>query len=464
MTIQFCGAAQTVTGSKHLITAKDGFQVLLDCGLFQGIDTTDLNLNFPFDAAALDCLVLSHAHIDHTGLVPRLIKLGFTGTIYSTPATKDLCEVMLLDSAYIQQKDLERINKKKKKQGQTLIEELYDAEDVAQAMSLFKTFDYKTPFQINENISVCYYDTAHILGSAAVLLEIKEDQETKKLFFSGDIGRPNDRILRMPDVFPQVDYIISESTYGNRLHEVEPDMRGHLQRVIYETCVEKQGKVFIPAFSVDRTQELVFALDQLYSEGKLPPIKIYVDSKLSVKATQIMAKHEECFNPEILQYIKRDGNAFSFENLVYITEIEDSKKLNDSTEPCVIISSSGMAEAGRIKHHIKNGIGDERNTVLIVGYCSANSLGGALKRGDKEVRIFNETFAVKLQVEVMDSFSAHADYNEMIQYFSCQDASKIKGMYLVHGELEVQVAFREKLVAAGFKNVFIPAMEGIVEV
>ena len=464
MKIKFCGAAQTVTGSKHLVTTNDGYQILMDCGLFQGIETTDLNLHFPFDAASLDCLILSHAHIDHTGLVPRLIKKGFKGTIYSTPATKDLCEVMLLDSAYIQQKDLERVNKRRKNQGQEPIEELYDQEDVAAALALFKTVDYKTPFRINENVVAEYFDTAHILGSAAIFLTIQEDGETKRLFFSGDIGRPNDRILRMPDVFPQADYIISESTYGNRLHEQEPDMKGHLLRVIKETCVNKGGKVFIPAFSVDRTQEVVFALDQLAFEGKLPEIPVYVDSKLSVRATEIMAKHEECFNPEILAYIKKDGDAFGFKNLHYITELSDSKRLNTLQEACVIISSSGMAEAGRIKHHIKNGIGDARNTVMIVGYCSQNSLGGALKRGDKTVNIFGESFEVKLVVEVMDSFSAHADYSEMIQYFACQDAAQIKGMYLVHGEMDVQTEFREKLMEAGFKNVEIPEMEAEVEV
>jgi metallo-beta-lactamase family protein len=458
MKIKFCGAAQTVTGSKHLLKLDSGQQILLDCGLFQGIDTSELNLNFMFEVQNLAALVVSHAHIDHTGLIPRLYKLGFRGPIYATPATMDLCQVMLMDSAHIQEKDLERINKRRVKRGEQPIEQLYDEKDVEGCMGLFEAYGYHKTFDVIPGVKACFYDAAHILGSAGVYLEIEEAAKTKKIFFTGDIGRPNDRILRMPDAFPEVDHIICESTYGNKLHEAEPDLKGHLLRVIKQTCVENQGKVLIPAFSVDRTQELIYALDELSSAGLLPNIPVFVDSKLSVAATQIMAKHEECFNPNILQYIKRDGNAFGFKNLHYITEVEDSKKLNDRPGACVIISSSGMAEAGRIKHHIKNGIENPCNTVLIVGYCTPNSLGGALKRGDKKVRIFGEEFNVQANIEVMDSFSAHGDYTEMIAHLSCQNQKATKNIYLVHGEIDTQRAFKARLETAGFGKVHIPEL------
>lgn len=456
MKIQFYGAAQRVTGSKHLVTTNKGTKILLDCGLFQGIGTTELNLQFGFDPKEVDFLILSHAHIDHTGLVPRLVRKGFTGTIYATHATKDLCEIMLLDSAYIQEKDLERVNKRRIGRNQEPYELLYGPEDVEAALKLFKTVDYETPFLIEEGVTAKYYDAGHLLGSAGIYLTFEEENDTKTLFFTGDIGRPDDKILRSPAPFPQADYIICESTYGNKLHEPEVDMKKHLLRIVYQTCIEKKGKLLIPAFSVDRTQELIYALDQLSHEGLLPKIPVYVDSPLSVKATMVMKNNEECFNPEILAYIKHDGDAFAFENLHYISDVNDSKALNDSKQACIIISSSGMAEAGRIKHHIKNNIEKPSTTILLVGYCSPESLGAILKTKPKEVRIFGETFTVRADIEVMDSFSAHADYKEMIQHLSCQDASKVKKLFLVHGEIDSQLVFKNRLAKVGFKEIFIP--------
>ena len=457
MKIQFFGAARTVTGSKHLITTNKGTKILLDCGLFQGIHTDDINQNFGFDPCQIDYVLLSHAHIDHTGLLPRLVRQGFSGPIYATPATRDLCEIMLSDSAFIQQKDLERVNKRRKDKNQTELELLYDAADVAATLELFRTADYQKTFYLNQNeVAVTFTDTAHLLGSAAINLEINEGDTTKKLTFTGDIGRPNDKILRMFDVFPQANFIICESTYGNRLHEPEADMKAHLLRIVRETCVEQRGKVLIPAFAVDRTQELIYALDQLSSEGLLPVIKVFIDSPLSVKATQIMKKHEECFNPDILDYIERDGDAFAFPNLQYVSSVDDSKKINASNEPCIVISSSGMAEAGRIKHHIFNNIEKENTTILLVGYCSPSSLGGALKRGDKEVFIFGQKRVVKARVEVMDSFSAHGDYQEMIQFLGCQNPALVQKLFLVHGEYENQLAFKTRLEEVGFGHVEIP--------
>ena len=459
MTIQFFGAARTVTGSKHLLTLADGTQILLDCGLFQGINTDELNQQFGFDPAAVDYMVLSHAHIDHTGLIPRLVAQGFRGPIYTTSATVDLCEVMLMDSARIQERDLERVNSRRSRRGEPELGALYNEDDVRQALGQMVAVEYSKPFNVGASVTGLLTDAAHLLGSAAISLTIRENGKTTQLAFSGDIGRPDDKILRKPDTFPQADYIICESTYGDRLHEPEPDMKAHLLRIVQETCVEKKGKLLIPAFAVDRTQELIYALDQLETEGKLPRLQVYIDSPMSVKATQVMRDHEEDFNPEILAYIKKDGDAFDFPNLHYVADVEQSKAINGSEEPCIIIAPSGMAEAGRIKHHIKNNIEDPTTTILMVGYASPNSLGGALKRGDKEVTIFGERYAVNARVEIMDSFSAHGDYREMLQFLSCQNPAQVKTMYLVHGEYEKQLIWKEKLQAAGFNHIEIPDMQ-----
>lgn len=456
MKVQFYGAAQRVTGSKHLIETENGTKILLDCGLFQGINTTELNQQFGFDPKQVDYVILSHAHIDHTGLLPRLVRKGFQGKIYCTHATKSLCEVMLADSAGIQERDLERINKRRINHGEQPIEVLYTQADVDKTLSFFETFDYHKDYTVGTDATFKFFDTGHILGSAGIYLTLNAGAGTTTLFFTGDIGRPHDKILRNPEPFPQADYIIAESTYGNRLHAPEPDVKARLLAVVKKTCVDNKGKVIIPAFSVDRTQELVYALDQLESEGKLPPIPVYVDSPLSVKATMVMKNHEEEFNQDILAYIKRDGDAFGFSNLHYITDVQDSKALNVPNKPCIIISSSGMAEAGRIKHHLKNNIEDARNTVLIVGYCSPNSLGFAIKSGKGEVRIFGDSYQVNASVEVMDSFSAHADYAEMIDYLKCQNVGKVKQLFLVHGEIETQTAFAERLKEVGFQRIIIP--------
>jgi metallo-beta-lactamase family protein len=458
MTIQFWGAARTVTGSKHLLTTAFGKRILLDCGLFQGINTDELNQQFGFDPADIDYMILSHAHIDHTGLIPRLVRKGFAGPIYTTSATIDLCEIMLMDSARIQVRDLERVNARRTKRGDAELGALYDEDDVKQALSQMTPVAYNQSFVICDEVSGLLTDAAHLLGSAAVNLTIRENDKTINLTFSGDIGRPNDKILQMFDRFPQANYIICESTYGDRLHEAEPDMKAHLLRIVQQTCVEQRGKLIIPAFAVDRTQELIYALDQLASEGSLPRLPVYIDSPMSVLATRVMRRHEEDFNPAILAYIKKDGDAFDFPNLYYVSDVEESKSINESTEPCIIISPSGMAEAGRVKHHIRNNIEKSSTTILMVGYASPNSLGGALKRGDKEVTIFGERYGVRARVEVMDSFSAHGDYQEMLEFLSCQDPARVKSVFLVHGEYDKQLVWREKLLAAGFSDVQIPAM------
>ena len=461
MKLTIWGAARTVTGSKHLITTDSGKQILLDCGLFQGMgqDGNILNRHWGFDPTTIDYIILSHAHIDHTGLLPKLVKDGFDGKIYATSGTIDLCEIMLLDSAHIQESDLKYINKRKIEKHQPILEPLYLAEDAINAINKLVEIPLNSKFIIDDEVSVTTAESGHIIGSVSLSLEIKKaNGEIVNLAFTGDIGRKNDAILNGPLPFPQADYIICESTYGDRLHAKQEDVEAHLLSIIQKTCVENSGKVIIPAFSIDRTQEIIYSLDQLSHAGKLPVIDVYIDSPLSTKATAVMAAHQEYFNHSILKYISKDGNPFDFPNLHYVKSAEDSKKINDSKKPCIIISASGMAEAGRIKHHIKNNVENARNTILLVGYASPDSLAGRLKAGEPEVRIFGDVFKVNAMIESMENYSAHGDYNEMLEYLSCQNAANVKQMILVHGDYETQLSWAEKLEGAGFKSIVIPEM------
>lgn len=464
--IQFYGAAQTVTGSKHLITTTHGKQILLDCGLFQGrIDNKEaLNRDFGFAPHDVDYVILSHAHIDHTGLLPRLVKKGFRGIIFATPATISLCELMLMDSAYIQKEDLRFINKKRLKKGEQPIEALYDVEDVEQALDLMVPVEYEESLKIDNHITLTFTDAGHLLGSAAVHLDLSNGKGKKtKLTFTGDIGRFNDQILRPPQPFRQCDVLICESTYGNRKHPIAPDIEKELLEVITTTCVHQKGKLIIPAFSVDRTQDLIFMLDKFANKGLLPPVKVFVDSPLSVKATAVIRKHEECYNDDFLTYLHKDPDPFGFNDLTYVSDVNQSKAINDIKEPCIIISASGMAEAGRIKHHIANNIGNPQNTILMVGYCTPESLGGKLKAGEKQVRIFGEPYDVKARVVNMDYFSAHADYTEILQYLKHQKAAKVSHLFLVHGETTAQQALQATLAKVGFSHIHIPKQGELIE-
>lgn len=408
MKIAFHGAAQTVTGSKHLLTLNNGTAVLLDCGLFQGLgkETATLNSEFGFDAAGIKYLLLSHAHIDHCGLIPRLVKLGFTGKIFCTPGTKDLAEVLLLDSAEIQRDDIRFVNKKRAKQGLPLLEPLYTVEDAQAAFELLTIVNYDEWFTIEEGLQVLYKDAGHIIGSASVHVRVTEHGKTTQVSFSGDVGRYNDVILRSPDVFPQADYILIESTYGSSLHEDVLNTPENLLEWVIKTCVQKKGKLIIPAFSVGRTQELLYFLNGLDLQKKMPRVPVYVDSPLSREATDVVKHHTENFNRGIKNLMKTDSDPFEFDGLQFIKTVEESKSLNERHEPCIIISASGMADAGRVKHHILNNIGDSKNTILIVGYCEPHSLGGRLMHGAKEVRIFGDYYKVKAEVGVMRSMSA----------------------------------------------------------
>ena len=458
MQIQFLGAARTVTGSKHLITTDQNKRILLDCGLFQdrGADNNTLNRNFDFDPSEIDFLILSHAHIDHSGNIPFLVKAGFKGTIYATAATYDLCEIMLADSARIQEQDVYYINKRRKRDGKKLYEPLYTEEDVTKALKLFKTVPYLKWKSLDENIKFQFTDAGHIIGSASVHLEIKEAQATKKVTFTGDIGRSNDKLLAAPGFFPQADFIICESTYGDRLHTNTEHATQLLLDAVLNTCVHKKGKLIIPAFSLGRTQEIVYTLDRLVNTGLMPKVPVYVDSPLSVNATDIMRKHKYLFNEKLQDYMDHDPDPFGFSQLHYIREVQESKRLNFKDEPCIIISSSGMMEAGRIKHHLKNNISSPANTILIVGYCTPKSLGGRLIAGDDVVKIFGEEYQVKADIRVIDSYSAHADYKEILNYLACQDKEKIKNIFLVHGDPGAQQAFKQRLKEAGYQNVRNP--------
>ncbi|MCC6186286.1 MAG: MBL fold metallo-hydrolase [Chitinophagaceae bacterium] len=459
MKISFHGAARTVTGSKHLIHLNNGKKILLDCGMFQGLgkDTIPLNKHFGFEPSELSYVIISHAHIDHIGLLPRLVAEGFKGDIYCTDATEDLAKIMLADSAKIQESDVTHINKQRRRDGRELIEPLYTLEDAYNVFPQIKVVAYNQPIQIDPDVELLYTDSGHILGSAAINLKITEDGSTKRITFSGDLGRYRDVILRSPQPFPQADVIIMESTYGDKLHEHVKPMIDELLGYIQETCIQQKGKLIIPAFSVGRTQELLYALNRLELENRLPALKYYVDSPLSIKATRIITAHPECFNAHVQKLLRQDENVFDFKGLEFTETAQESMALNDSSEPCVIISASGMAEAGRVKHHILHNIENARNTILIVGYCEPQSLGARLASGSPEVSIFGKKFTVKAGVGKINSMSAHGDYEDMSQWLACQDPKEVAQVFLVHGEYDVQQHFQARLIKKGFRDVIIPA-------
>jgi metallo-beta-lactamase family protein len=457
MKIAFHGAARAVTGSKHIITLTNGTKILLDCGLFQGMgEVTDkLNGYFGFDPKTITYMVLSHAHIDHVGLLPRLVKEGFTGNIFATPPTMDLARILLMDSAKIQAQDAE-YSKDTNSDDPENEEALYDEDDVIKALSQFRIVEYNEDFQIDPRITLRLTDAGHILGSSAVHLTIIDGGKDYKITFSGDVGRYGDLLLKNPQTFPQADYILLESTYGNSLHKDMEPVEGRLLEIINNTCLLKGGKVVIPAFSVGRTQELLYALNSLELKNKLPDVSYYVDSPLSLQATQVLKNHPEVYNNGVKEVMKVDDDPFSFKGLKFVTSVEESRALNQDPRPCVIISASGMADSGRVKHHIRNIITNQKNTILMVGYCEPRSLGGKLIAGEKLVRLFNQEFTVNAEVLAMKSMSAHGDYEDLLHFLSCQDPAEVRKIFLVHGEYEVQQQFAERILAKGFKQVLIP--------
>ena len=464
MKIAFHGAARTVTGSKHLLTLKNGKKVLLDCGMFQGMgkETDLLNRDFGFEPSQVDAMVLSHAHIDHSGLIPKLVKEGFGGSIFCTPATKDLTTVLLEDSAEIQEDDIKYKNKRRAAEELPYLKPLYTMEDAKKANTHFVEKDYGKWFDVIDGVQAMYTDAGHIIGSACVQLKVNENGKQTTLTFSGDVGRYRDVILKSPEIFPQADFIILESTYGNSLHDVNTTTPDQLLRWIEKACLQKKGKLILPAFSVGRTQEILFALNQLELENRLPDLPYYVDSPLSVEATEIVKRYPDYFNNTIQKILKSDNDPFGFKGLKFIKTVEQSKQLNFQNGPFVIISASGMGDAGRVKHHISNNIENSRNTILITGYCEPRSVGGRLMNGDKEIKIFGVEHQVNAEIGSIRSMSAHGDYEDLSQWLACQDKNQVKTIFLVHGEYEVQKDFQQRLLKKGFAFVEIPEMHSEV--
>ena len=466
MRLTFHGAARTVTGSKHLVELESGKKLLLDCGLYQGrrAEANALNSNLPFDASTIDAVLLSHAHIDHSGLLPKLWKDGFRGRVWATHATRDLCSVMLRDSAHIQEKDAYFFNKRnaKRNKRQPEVVPIYGAEDAEGVLEQFEGVDYGQPFSPVEGVQVEYRDAGHILGSATLVLSVKENGKTLRLGFTGDVGSPDRPILRDPQPMPECDWLISESTYGGEVHDAPGKTQDRLAEVISKTA-SRGGKVIIPAFAVGRTQEIVYALDQLVTQGRLPEIPIFVDSPMAVNATEVYRAHPECYDARLRESLLTDPSPLGFDRLTYVREAAKSKELNSSRFPMVIISASGMCEAGRILHHLRNNIGDSRSTVMMVGYCADHTLGKRIIDRERLVRIFGEEHRVRCRVEVLNSLSAHADEPALIDFLSNHDPTRLRELFLVHGSPERQDALRDSLMVKEFRHVSIPEMGESVE-
>ncbi|HOP98961.1 MAG TPA: MBL fold metallo-hydrolase [Verrucomicrobiota bacterium] len=464
MRIHFFGATRTTTGSMYLLEIN-GKRLLLECGLFQGrrAETMERNRTFPFDPRTIDAVVLSHAHIDHCGNLPNLCVQGFEGNIYCTFATRDLASIMLEDSAQIQQADAAFVSKKRAKQGLPPVEPLYTATEAEKAVRQFVGINYDRPFPVIDGVTVTFKDAGHILGAAQVVLDVRENGRQFRYLFSGDIGRGDDDILRDPQPVENVDYLQVESTYGARDHSPKKDADDNVGQLVRET-LHRKGKVIIPAFSVGRTQQIVYTLHQLTLEGSLPRIPIFVDSPLSVNATEVYRLHPECFNESIYQFLREKANPFGMENLTYIREVAHSLKLNDLKDPAIIISASGMCEAGRIRHHLKNNIGDPKNLVLFIGYCAEHTLGAQILAGRSPVNIFGEPHEVRARIASIDSFSGHADRNELRRYVEALTGD-IKAISVVHGEESQALAFGETLRQMKPKaDVIVPEYKQVQEI
>ena len=465
MEIKFCGAARTVTGSQHFLYIN-GTKILIDCGLYQGRreEAGRINREFHFDPAEIDQMLLSHAHIDHSGNIPNLVKNGFNGPIYATAATVDLCQIMLRDSAYLQEMDLKWLNKRLRKKGKPAIEPLYTIEDAEKSMQHFVGIQYDRSFEISPGVKVTFRDAGHILGSAGILLEIKENNRSVRFGFSGDIGHENMPVIRNPNLLRDLDILVMESTYGNRLHRVTEDVEEELAQTVNEV-VKDGGKIIIPAFAVGRTQRITYMLHKLYNQNRIPDLPIYIDSPMACNATDIFRLHPECFDRETNRLFMQDhDDPFKFGKLNYVREVEKSKKLNDLKQPHIIISASGMAEGGRILHHLRNNIENPRNLVLFVGYAAHYTLARKLMDGEKRVRIFGEEHNVRCKIRKMDDFSAHGDRNELIEYLKFQNPEKLKKIFLVHGEEDQAMPFQKLLTERGYPAVFYPELGEVYEI
>ena len=456
ITMYSLGAAEEVTGSKHILKI-DGHQIMIDCGAFQGKRQLSDTKNRDFDIAAdkLDAVVLTHGHYDHCGLLPVLTKKGFTGNIYATPATRDIANLVMMDSARIQARDAEFLAKQANKKGEKFTwRPLFNEDDVVKTANQIISLSYNRKMYIAPNVSLEFYDAGHILGSGFAYLTITNGSEETRVLFTGDIGRKEKPIIRNPAVnMPPPDYIVLESTYGNRKHEDAEFAMKELERVVRDTC-SKKGKIIIPSFAIERAQELVFYLHLLTDRKKIPVVPIYVDSPMAANATSVFRVHPECYDESVNEaFLKHHKNPFGFGSLSFTTSVEESKSLNDKEGPMIIISADGMCEAGRVLYHLANEIGNERNTILIVGYMAENTLGRKIRDGEKEVKILGDMYHVNAKVEQINAFSAHADYTEMTDWLKTIDTSRLKNIFLVHGEKEAQEFFTDYLHQNGFPNV-----------
>lgn len=470
MKLTFRGAVGTVTGSMHELTV-DGQRVLLDCGLFQGRrkESRERNSHLPFPGDAVDAVVLSHAHIDHSGNLPSLVKSGFSGPIYATPATVDLCDAMLKDSGHIHEKDAEFLNRRRSRRRRIdpdadggEIKPLYTKQDAENTMPLFRPVDYRTPTAVTETLSYECYDAGHMLGSSSLVLHQRRASGAMRLIFSGDVGRPGLPIIRDPQPMPaDVDYLIIESTYGGRLHRSEGEVKEKLAETVRRTA-ERGGKLIVPSFAVGRTQQLVLLLHELTLERRIPDLPIFVDSPLATNVTEVFRAHPECFDAQTRKFLLEDRDPFAFGRLRYTRNVEDSKALNDLNYPFVVISASGMCESGRVLHHLRNNISDPRNTVLITGYQAQHTLGHKLLEKRYEVPIFGVPVRLRADVVKLNELSGHADQHELLRWME-PFAARLKGVFLVHGDPEQSRAFQTAVRERYGLNAVLPVVGQSVE-
>ena len=464
MKIHFNGAARTVTGSQILIEVNNS-RILLECGLFQGkrADTYHFNQNFMFDPKSIDVLLLSHAHIDHSGNIPNLVKQGYSNHIYATEATVSLSEIMLRDSGYIQESDIQYVNKKRARRGEPPMEPLYTYEDAEKACDLLRPVKYNQQIEVAKGVTATFVDSGHILGSASIVLNINENGKSKRLWFSGDIGRDGLPLLKDPIMPSNADYMIMECTYGDKTHS-DPEQAFLEFREVTQKTISRGGKIIIPAFAVGRTQELVYFLNRMLTAKDIPPIPIFVDSPLAVNATDIFKKYYHLFDRETQEFIQDEKyTALSYPNLKYTRSVEESKALNDLKGPAIIISASGMAEAGRILHHLRNNIENPINTIMIVSWQAPHTLGRRLAERQKTVRIFGQLFERRAEIATIGGLSAHAGQTKLIDYAKATKDT-LKGLYLVHGEERSANVLMEKLEENHIAPVYFPDRADYVEI
>lgn len=457
MKIRFLGAAQTVTGSQHLLEIN-GRNLMLDCGMYQGPrqEAAQRNRTFHFEMKDLDAVILSHAHMDHSGNLPNLVKSGYSGPIHAQRASAHLSRIMLEDSAHIQESDAEFMNKRRAKRGEPFVKPLYTAQDAAQTNTQFSEHDYDKAFEVVPGVQATFFEAGHILGSTAIALDYEEGGKQRRFWFSGDVGRPELPLIRDPKLPENTDALLMECTYGDRSHP-SPDQAHEQLRGIVGDTLRRGGKVIIPAFAVGRTQDLVYNLNKLMSAGEIPRVPVYVDSPLAVNVSDIFRAHPECFDTETLKFIEsqQGREALGFEMLTYIRTVEDSKALNDRKEPMIIISASGMLEVGRVLHHLKNNVNDENSVVLIVSWMAPHTLGRRLVEGAEQIKIFGEVFDRKIRVAHIDGFSAHAGQNGLREY-ALASKGRLQQIFLVHGEAGPAAALTEQLRQDGFNSVHYP--------